>query len=187
MEYQKIINLLGNIPDNIPRYITKKWVEIYVQSGGTYNVNKEVRCKTPMLRSDLCDFNETYIVVTGKVTVTNPNNNNTYDKKLALKNNAPSFSCILKINITLVENAEDLGVVMPMYKLLEYSKSYRKINGSLYNFYRDERNNRYNNNNRDRIHYSIKDSESFNYKTSILGQFENNEEEKENIKVVVQL
>ena len=71
-----------------------------------------------MLRSDLCDYNEAYIVVTIKTTVTHPNNN-AYDKKLALKNNAPFFSCILKINGTLNENAEDLDVVMPMYNLLE--------------------------------------------------------------------
>ena len=139
-----------------------------------------------MLRSDLCDFNEAYIVVTGKITVTNPNNN-VYDKKLALKNNAPFFSCVLKINNTLTENAEDLDAVMPMYNLLEYSKNYRKATGSLFNYYRDERNSSYNNNIRDKIHYSIKDSESFNYKTCILGQLQNNEEEKENIKVAVPL
>ena len=57
----------------------------------------------------------------------------------------------------------------------------------MWNYYRDELNSGYNNNNRDRIHYSIKDSESFNYKTSIIGQLENNEDELENIKVVVPL
>ena len=91
------------------------------------------------------------------------------------------------INGTLVENAEDLDVVMPIYNLLEYSKNYRKTIGSLWNYYRDEPNSGYNNNNRDRIHYSIKYSESFNYKTSITGKLENNEDELENIKVVVPL
>ena len=71
---------------------------------------------------------------------------------------------------------------MPMYNLLEYSKNYRKTTGSLWNYYRDEPNSGYNNNNRDRIHYKIKDSESFNYKT-----IENNEDELETIKVVVPL
>ena len=138
-----------------------------------------------MLRSDLRDYNEAHIVVTGKITVTNPNNN-AYDKKLALKNNAPFFSCISKINGTLIDNAEDLDIVMPMYNLLEYSKNYRKI-GSLWNYYRDEPSSGYNSNNRDRIHYSVKDSESFNYKTSIIRQLESNDVEKENIKVVVPL
>ena len=74
-----------------------------------------------------------------------------------------------------------------MYRLLYYSKNYRKTTGSLWNYYRVEPNSGYNNNNRDRIHYSIKDSESFNYKTSITSKLENNEEELENIKVVVPL
>ena len=71
MEYQEVINLLGNISDKVRRFVTKKWVEIYDQSGGTCNTNKEIRFKTSMLRSDLCDYNEAYIVVTGKITVTN--------------------------------------------------------------------------------------------------------------------
>ena len=90
MEHQKSINLLGNIPEQVPRFATKKWVEICDQSGGTYNVNKEIRFKTPILRFELCDYNDAYIVVTDKITVANPNNN-AYDKKLAPKNNAPFF------------------------------------------------------------------------------------------------
>ena len=87
MEYQKIINLLGNIPDKVPSFITKKWIKVFDQSGGTYNTNKQIRFKTPIIRSDLHDYNDAYIVVTGKITVTDPDNNG-YDKKLALKNNA---------------------------------------------------------------------------------------------------
>ena len=56
MEYQKIINLLSKISaSQLPRYITKKWVEIYDESDGKYNVNKDIRFKTPHSRSDLCD------------------------------------------------------------------------------------------------------------------------------------
>ena len=71
-----------------------------------------------MLSSDLSDFSDAYIVVKGKITVTNPNND-AYDKKLAFKNSAPFLSCISKINNTLINNAEDLDIVMPMYNLLE--------------------------------------------------------------------
>ena len=81
-----------------------------------------------MLRSDLCDFNDAYIVVTGKIVVADPNNN-AYHNKLAFKNNAPFISCISKINNTLIDNAEDLDVVM-LYNLSEYSKNYRKATGS---------------------------------------------------------
>ena len=84
MEYQKITNLLGNILDIVPRFITKKWIEVHDQSVGTYNTNKQIRFKTSMLRSDLCDFSDTYIVVKGNITVANPNNN-AYDKNLLLK------------------------------------------------------------------------------------------------------
>ena len=181
MEYH-----LGNISDKVPRYVTKKWVEIYDESGGTYNLNKDIRFKTPQLRSHSCEYNDAYILVTGKISVTNLNDA-AYDRKLALKHNSLFFSCVTKINNTLIEDADDLDVVMPMYNLLYYSKNYRKATGSLWNYYRDEPNSGYNNNNRDRIHYSIKDLESFNYKKSITGKLENNEDELENIKVVVPL
>ena len=81
MEYQKIINLLGNTSDNkVPRFITKKWIEIYGESGGTYNQNKKIIFKTPQLRNELCDWNDAYLIVKGKITVTIPNND-AYDKK----------------------------------------------------------------------------------------------------------
>ena len=83
-----------------------------------------------MLRSDLCDFSDANIVVKGNITVTNPNNN-AYDKKLAFKNNASFTSSISQINNTLIDNAEDLDIVMPMYNLLEYSKNYRTTTASL--------------------------------------------------------
>ena len=90
-----------------------------------------------MLRSDLCDYSNVYIVVKGDITVTNPNNAKR-NKAVAFKNNAPFINCISKINGIKIDNAEDLDVVMPMYNLLEYSKNYRKTTGSLWNYYRDQ-------------------------------------------------
>ena len=94
-----------------------------------YNENKSVRFKTPMLRSDLCDYADAYILVNSAITVTangdNNNANNIRDKRnrpLILKNNAPFVSCITKINGELIEDAEDLDIVIPMYNLLQYSK-----------------------------------------------------------------
>ena len=69
MEYQKITDLLGNISDKVPKFITKKWIEVHDQSGETYSTNKQIRYKTSILRSDLCDFNDAYIVDKGKITV----------------------------------------------------------------------------------------------------------------------
>ena len=75
MEFQKNVNFLDTTSDDkdLPRFVTKKWVEVYDQSGGNYNVNKEIRIKTSMLRSDLCDFSDVYIVVKGTITVVRPN------------------------------------------------------------------------------------------------------------------
>ena len=54
----------------LPKFVTKKWIEVYYQSQENYDVNKEIRIKTSMLRSDLCDFSDAYIVVKGNITVT---------------------------------------------------------------------------------------------------------------------
>ena len=63
MEFQKIVNFLDtNSNENLPRFVTKKWIEVYDQSGGNYNVNKEIRVKTSMLRSDLCDYSDAYML-----------------------------------------------------------------------------------------------------------------------------
>ena len=174
MEYQKITNLLGNTSDKVPRFITKKWIEVYDKSGGTYNTNKQIRFKTSILRSDLGDYSDAYIVVKGKITVTNPNNN-AYEKELAFKNRAPFLSCISKINNALIDNAEDLDIVMPMDNLLEYSKNYKKTTDSLVVHSGALRN----------ITYSIKNSKSFNYKTSFTGKLEDNNVEKDDVEIVV--
>ena len=131
MEFQKIVNLLDKTSDDkdLPKFSTKKWIEVY-QSEKNYNVNKEIRIKTPMLRLDLCDFSDAYNVVKGTIAVTDTENAKR-NKGVAFKNNAPFINCILKISGVQIDNAEDLDVVMRMYNLLEYSKNYRKTTGSL--------------------------------------------------------
>ena len=131
MEYQKIKNLLDNMPDEVPRFITKIRIEVRDQSGETCNTNKQIRFKKSMLRSDLCDFSDAYIVVKGIATVSaDEKDRDEMNRQVILKNNAPFISCISKINGTLVENAEDLGI-MPMYNLLKYCKNYSKTSVSL--------------------------------------------------------
>ena len=95
MEYQKIPNLLDTKSDNVPSFITKKWIEVHDQ----YNINKQVRFKTSMLRSDLCDYSDAYIVVKGTITVQTENNRaiDGYNINLILENNVPFINCILKI------------------------------------------------------------------------------------------
>ena len=76
MEFQKIVNFLDATSDDkdLPKFVTKKWIEVYDQSQGNYDINKEIRIKTSMRRSDLCDFSDAYIVVKGTITVVIPNN-----------------------------------------------------------------------------------------------------------------
>ena len=64
MEFQKIVNFLDTTFDDkdLPIFATKKWIEVYDRSEENYNVNKEIRIKTSMLRFDLYDFNDAYIV-----------------------------------------------------------------------------------------------------------------------------
>ena len=123
-----------------------------------------------MLRSDLCNYSDAYIVVKGDITLTKTIARGFIDTRnrfLAFKNNAPFTNWISKINNVLIDNAEDLDIAMPMYNLLEYSKNYRKTTGSLWNYYRDEPNNPPDDNyNAD----PITNSESFKYKSSITGK-----------------
>ena len=127
MEFQKIVNFLDTTSDDndLPRFVAKKWIEVYDQSEGKYNVNEEIRIKTSMLRSDLCDYSDVYIVVKETITVDKktltaddfeaPNNtaaNSVWWKKLVFKNNAPFINCNLKINGVKIDNAEDLDVVI---------------------------------------------------------------------------
>ena len=190
MEYQKIINLLDTISDNVPRFITKKWIEVHDQSGNAedrYKPSKQIRFKTSMLRSDLCDYSDAYIVVKGDITLTKTNGREIIDIRnrfLAFKSNAPVTNHISKINNVLTDN-EYLDIVMPMYNLLEYSNNYRKTTRSFWNYYRDEPNNPpLNDDDPPTINYDadpITNSESFKYKSSITGKTSNaNEENGEN-------
>ena len=178
MEFQKFINLLDITPsdEDLPTFITKKWIEVYDQSEKKYSANKEIRIKTSMLWFDLRDFSDAYIVVKGDITLEGDNDTNKYIRNLAFKNNAPFINCISKINGVKIDNAEDLDVVMPMYNLLEYSKSYKKTTGSLWNYYGDEPSDPLNN-----------ISRSFKYKTSILEKTPRDNDSLINAEVVIPL
>ena len=208
MKFQKIVNFLDTTSDDedLPRFVTKKWIEVYDQSGGNYNANKEIRIKTLMLKSDLCDYSYAYIVLKGDIIATkkvfiapdferlhntnlnaintnNANNNAFGEKKLVFKNNTQFINCISKINGIKSDNAEDLDVVMSMYNLLEYSKNYKKTTGSLWNYYKDEPSSGTDANN---IIHSILNSESFDYKGDFMenGVTQNNLT-KNDVKIVV--
>ena len=126
-----------------------------------------------MLRSDLCDYSEAYIVVKGDITLEGDSDANKRNKNLVFKNNAPFINCVSEINGVKIGNAEDWDVAMPMYSLLECSKNHRKTR-TLWNYYRDEPSDP----------LSSK-SESFKYKTSIIGKTLENNASLTDAKVVI--
>ena len=161
MEYDKINNLLGSESEKLYKFVTREYVRVNSLSN-TYDENKSIRFKTSMLRSDLYDYADAYILVNGIITVAGNQPSDRENKPLILKNNAPFVSCITTINNELIEDADDLDIVMPMYNLLEHSKNYRKTIGSLYNYYRDELNDDANLNNF--ANNNVISSNSFQYK-----------------------
>ena len=128
MEHQKIANLLNDESSKPSKFRTKNWVEINNDVGGVYSLNKQIRFKTSLLRSSLCDYSDAYILVKGNISV---NNNaahgaaaNNTNKKVIFKNCVPFTTCISKINNTQIDNVEYIDILMPMYNLIEYSDNY---------------------------------------------------------------
>ena len=137
MEYQKIANLIDDASNQPSKFRTKNWVEINDESRRTYNVNSQIKFKTTMLKSSLCDYSDAYILVKERILNTGAGADaaarqaDERDKGVALKICAPFTNCISEINNTQVDNAKDIDIVMPMYNLIEYSDNYAKATGSL--------------------------------------------------------
>ena len=178
MEYQKIANLIDDDTLNQPsKFRTRNWVEINDESRGAYNVNSQIKFKTPMLKSSLCDYSDAYILVKGTIGVNNTaaqgataNNNN---KKVIFKNCTPFTNCISEINNKQIDNAKDIDIVMPMYNLIEYSDNYAKTTGSLWQYCKDIPAG--NANASDEITEFTEGNltDSFNFKVKITGRTEN--------------
>ena len=139
MEYQKIINLLDNTANKPSKFRTKNWVEVNDNIIGPYSINNEIRFKTSMLRSTLCDFRDAYTIVKGNTTVNNTAaqgaNGNNANNKVMFKNCTPFIKCISKINNTQIDNAEYIDIVMPSYNLIEYNENYSKTSTSLWQYH----------------------------------------------------
>ena len=129
MEQNKISKLLSNL--TVSNFVSRKWIEVNDLTGLQYPVNKNIRFKTPMLRSDLCDYSDAYIVLKREITIKNTDHVNIKNKKVTFKNNILFKSRISRINNTVVDNAEDLKIVMPIHNLLEYSSNYSDTTGRL--------------------------------------------------------
>ena len=129
MEYQKIINLLENTSNQLPKFRIKNWTEINDQSRGVYNTNSDIRFKTTMLKSTWCNCSVAYILVKGTVTTTGAVNNaaarqaDERKKGVIFKNCTPFINSKSEINRE-IDNAKDIDTVMPMYNLIECSDNY---------------------------------------------------------------
>ena len=163
MEYQKITNLLDNASNHPSKFRTKNWVETNDESRGTYTGNS-IKFETTMLRCNLCDYADAYILVNGRITITGAGDYGAArradekDKGVTFKNCAPFTKSISRINITDIDNAQDIDIVMPMYNLIEYSDNYSKTSGSLWQYYKDDPND------------NITQSESFKSKIKITAK-----------------
>ena len=130
MENQKIINLLKKDDTDSKHFATKKWYIINDENNTNYGVNKDTKANNPetmkydtkVLKPNLCDYTEAYILVDGTIRAANAVNANT---RLALKNCAPFTKCNLEIHDEHVDTAENLDTVMAMYNLIEYSDNYQ--------------------------------------------------------------
>ena len=168
MENQKIINLLNKSDTNSRHFATQKWYIINDENNTNYGVNKDtgadapdtIKYDTRVLKPNLCDYAEAYILVDGTIRAAAANANT----RLVLKNCAPFTKCNLEINDEHVDTAENLDIVMPMYNLIEYSDNYQDSSATLYQYKRDEPPEA------DAIaDLTANNSSSFKYKINLLG------------------
>ena len=176
MEYKKIANLLDSASNKPSKFKTRNWVEINDDIRGVYSSNKQIIFKATMLRSSLCDYSDAYILIKGNISVNNTAPagaaTNNVTKKIIFKNCAPFTGCISKINNKQIGNAEYIDIVMPMYNLIEYSNNYSKTSGSLWQYCKEIP---AVNDNGDIVDFNgANATDSFNFKTKITGQTDNN-------------
>ena len=165
MQNQKIINLLDKIETDSKHFASKKWYVINDENNTNYGVNRgtgannpdTIKYDTRVLKPNLGDYAEAYILVDGTIRGTGGDNNTT----LALKNCAPFTKCNLEINDEHIDIAKNLDVVIPMYNLIEYSNNssatlcqYKRYEPPEANAIDD---------------LTVDNSNSFKYKVSLLG------------------
>ena len=187
MEYQKIANLIDDTSNQPSKFRTRNWVEINDESRGAYNVNSQIKFKTTILQSSLCDYSDAYILVKGTISANNTaadgavaNNTN---KKVIFKNCAPFTNCISEINNAQIDNAKDIDIVMTIYNLIEYSNTYAKTTGSLWQYCKDIPSR---NNNDEIIIFRFNNTTgSFNFKAKITDQ--TGDDETKDVEIMVPL
>ena len=131
MAHQKVLNLLNEANDS--KFAKRKWNIAIDNSKANYDAVNEITYNTEVLKSNLCDYNDAYILLRGNITIIGHQ-----VTQVAFKNCAPFTKCVTKITGTTIDDAEDLDLVMPMYNLIEYSSNYSETTGSLWFYSKSE-------------------------------------------------
>ena len=168
MENQKIMNLLDKIDTDSKNFAAKKWNIINDENNTNYGVDKNtgannpdtIKYETRVLKPNLCDYAEVYILVNGTIRGTGGNNN----IRLAFQNCAPFTKCNLEINDDDVDTTENLDIKMPTYNLIVYSDNYQDSSANFYQYKRDEQPE-----DNAIADLTANNSSSFKYKISLLG------------------
>ena len=186
MKNKKIINLLDKIDTDSKHFATKKWYIINDENSTNYGVNRDtgtnnpdtIKYDTRVLKPNLCDYAEAYILIDGTIRADAADANT----RLALKNCAPFTKCNLEINDEHIDTSENLDIVMPMYNLIEYSDNYQDSSATIHQYKRDEppEANAIND-------LTTNTSSSFKYKASLLGNPDVDGGIAKSVKVVVPL
>ena len=187
METQKIVNLLNDSDNESSKFATRKWYIINDQNNGQYGRGNEsdatIKFETKVIKPNLCDYSDAYILVTGDIKVASVAANT----NVAFKNCPPFTRCVTHINDEHVQTAENLDIIMSTYNLIEYSDDYADSSGSLYQFKRDESPM---NDAKHPLNVALDNSTSFKYKASLLGKAtdaDGNDRSLKNTKIVVPL
>ena len=167
METQKRVNLLNESDNESSRFATRKLFVINDQNNGQYGRGNETDATiifdTKVIKSNLCDYSDAYILLTGDIKVADVAANT----NVAFKNCAIFTRCIIHINDEHIETAENVDIIMPMYDLLDYSDNYADSSGTLYHYKRDESPMNDAGNPND---VALVNSTLFKYKASLLGK-----------------
>ena len=187
METQKIVNLLNDSKNESSKFATRNWYINNDQNNGQYGRGNEndstIKFETKVIKPNLCDYSDAYILVTGDIKVADVAANT----NVAFKNCAPFTRCVTHINDEHVETAEYFYIIMAMYNLIEYSDNYSDSFGNLYQFKKDES---LMNDAENPLNVALDNSKCFKYKASFLGKAtdaDGNDRSLKNTKIVVPL
>ena len=129
---------MGDADNKSSKLVTSKWYVIHDQNNTDHGEENEsstkLKFETKFIKSSLCDYSDTYILLTGDITAIGGDT----DIRVALKDSAPLTNRITHINDEHFDRTENLDIIMPLYNFMKYSDDYSDTSGSLWRFKRDQ-------------------------------------------------